>query len=289
MSRMLNMRWLRPVALVMALALIVSVSAVTAGGAVAAQAAQAAPAGAPNWWPAPEPKPSVWALQYRVLHVVDANGTDQLVLVVTNPARSRVVLTFPTSQRVDFSLWRDGAEWWRTSWDQQYAQVVTRDTLGPYQSRLYTASLPDWLPAGPYQVAAYLLANGNRYPVAWARVWLDDGTQDASVLRFGLSYRQYGWEQTGRLGLSISNPTGQPVLLTYPQGWSVRVEVRDASDKVVWQQTIPAPAWQETFRAGGARYHFFPLPSLAAGSYTARAWFAPAGDQPVASVSFTVP
>ncbi|MEW5935141.1 MAG: BsuPI-related putative proteinase inhibitor, partial [Bacillota bacterium] len=134
MSRMLNTRWLRPVALVMALALIVSVSAVTAGGAVAAQAAQAAhaaqaaPAGAPNWWPAPEPKPSVWALQYQVLHVVDANGTDQLVLVVTNPTPSRVVLTFPTSQRVDFSLWRDGAEWWRTSWDQQYAQVVTRDT-----------------------------------------------------------------------------------------------------------------------------------------------------------------
>lgn len=285
MSRLPNTRWLRPMALVMALALIVSVTGAAAGSRVAAQAA---PASAPNWWRAPEPKPSVWALHYQVLHVVDEKGTDQLVLVVTNPTRSRMVLTFPTSQRADFSLWREGAEWWRTSWDQQYAQVVTKDTLGPYQSRLYAASLPDWLPAGPYQVAAFLLADGNRHPVAWAQVWLDEGTQDASVLRFGLSYRQYGWEQTGRLGLSISNTTGQPVLLTYPQGWSVRVEVRDASDRVVWQQTIPAPARQETVRAGGARYHFFPLPSLAAGSYTARAWFAPAGDQPVALVSFTV-
>lgn len=243
-----------------------------------------------NWWPAPEPEPSVWALRYQVFHVVDGKGTDQLVLAVTNPTRSRMVLTFPTSQRVDFSLSRDGAEWWRTSWDQRYAQVLTRDVLGPYQSRLYTASLPDWLPAGPYQVAAYLAANGNRYPVAWTQVWLNDGTedQDASVLRFGLSYRQYSWEQTGRLGLSISNPTGQPVLLNYPDGWSVRVEVRDAAGKVVWQQSTPAAAWQESFRAGGARYHFFPLPPLAAGSYTARAWFAPVGDQPVASVTFTV-
>lgn len=290
MSRTLTVRRLGLAAITLALALCLALPALagTAGpGGDAAGAGTPGADAASARWPAWNTTPSVWTLRYQVLHVEDENGVDQLVLVVTNPTPNRVILSFPTAQKVDFALGRDGAEWWRTSRDQTFAQVVTREVLGPYQSRLYTAAIPGWLPTGPYQVTAYFLANGNRYPVAWTQIWLDGDEADASVLRFTLSYRSFGWQEGARLGLSISNPSPRPVLLTYPEGWAVRVEVHDATHQLVWERTIPAPARQETFRAGSSRYHFFPLPDLAPGRYTAQAWFAPAGDQPVASISFT--
>lgn len=274
-------RSLRPIwAAILALILALSLYPVAAGASAPPDGTAAAAGDA-----AARPVPS--SLLYTLLHVSD-DGGERPVLVVTNPTPQTVRLTFPTAQRVDFSFRREGAEWWRTSWGESYAQVVTVDTLGPYRSRLYAASIPDWLPAGRYQVVAHLLAGGERRQVARAVIVLGDPQPGGDTLRFALTHRRYSWEQTGRLGLSISNPGPRPVRLTYPAGWSVRVEVRDSSGSVVWQRVTPATTRQETFAAGAARYHVFPLPALAPGRYTARAWFAPAGERPVASISFTV-
>lgn len=235
------------------------------------------------------PSPSPWSLTYQVYHVVTTPGTPgELWLVAHNPTPQWVTLTFPTSQRVDFVLWRDWQPVWRASDGQVFSQVVQTEVIGPYQARVYQVPLPGTLVPGSYYVSAYLTAqNMGRYPVAWTEIWIDGKLSAPAQLSYALSARTWGWQDPGRLGFSLSNPRATGVYLEYPAWWAVKVAVYDRDGEVVWEKAVPRTVAAETMAAGSSRYYSFPLPWLAPGTYVARAWFSPAGPGPVAEISFT--
>ena len=168
-----------------------------------------------------------------------------------------------------------------------FAQVVQKEVLGPYQARIYKATLPDNLLPGPYYVSAHLAAQGmGRYAVAWTEIWIE-GTRANPDLHYSLYVRDWGWQDPGRLGLSLSNRQAQAITLDYPEWWAVRVAIYDRNGQVVWEKAVPRPDASEVMPAGSSRYYSFPLPWLAPGTYVARAWFSPAGSDPVAETTFT--
>jgi len=264
-------------------ALLAMVPTVTLAAPGSAQATPAQPTRAQT---VPAQPVSPWSLYYQVYHVVTQPGTPgELWLMVYNPTSRWVTMTFPTSQRVDFVLWRDWQPVWRASEGQMYSQLVQTEVLGPYQARFYKASLPANLAPGSYYASAYFKTQGmGQYAVAWCEVWID-GTR-AADLEYNLYLRDWGWQDQGRLGLSVVNHSDMAAALEYPEWWSVRVVIYDRNGQVVWERYVPRTVPQESIAAGSSRYYFFPLPYLPAGKYTAQAWFSAAGEQPVAQATF---
>jgi hypothetical protein len=79
-------------------------------------------------------------------------------LHVTNPTANAIQLEFGDAQRFDFEVRSaDGAQVWRWSADQIFAQVVGQETMAPGESLKYEAV---WHPAagvGSYTVTGRLL------------------------------------------------------------------------------------------------------------------------------------
>lgn len=79
----------------------------------------------------------------------------RLVLQVTNATGSPLAVTFPTQQRFDFAVSRDGERLWAWSGDKVFAQMLTEDTLAPAET---------W-----------------RFEARWMRVPPDEGTYAAEA------------------------------------------------------------------------------------------------------------
>lgn len=87
----------------------------------------------------------------------------RFVLHVTNPSPEPMTLEFASAQRYDFVVRsKGGAEVWRWSADQMFAQMLGEETLAPGTSRDYAA---DWQPAGQsgvFEAIARLTATNHR-------------------------------------------------------------------------------------------------------------------------------
>jgi hypothetical protein len=75
----------------------------------------------------------------KVTLALDAGGyaigeTMEMKLVATNVAGRPVTLTFPTAQRFDFIVRRDGKPLWQWGADMMFAESLTRETLAPGDS-----------------------------------------------------------------------------------------------------------------------------------------------------------
>lgn len=97
----------------------------------------------------------VTALEVRV-----AADSVRLVFHVTNSGTEPEVLEFNSAARYDFEVrTRGGAEVWRWSKDQMFAQVLGADTIAAGDSRRYSEA---WLPGdrtGAFVAIAQLLAS----------------------------------------------------------------------------------------------------------------------------------
>jgi hypothetical protein len=88
-------------------------------------------------------------------------GADSAVftLQVTNTAAAPLALTFGSGQTFDFIVMRGAQEVWRWSGDRMFTQSLRSETIGPGETRTYTAT---WTPlpraSGDYTVRGILTA-----------------------------------------------------------------------------------------------------------------------------------
>jgi hypothetical protein len=84
-------------------------------------------------------------------------------LQVTNTAAAPLELSFSSGQSFDFVVLRGTQEVWRWSGDQMFTQAMRSETLGPGETRTYTAT---WAPtprtSGEYTVRGRLTARNVR-------------------------------------------------------------------------------------------------------------------------------
>lgn len=117
-------------------------------------------------------------------------------LTIVNPGAAAAAFEFPTSQVYDFAVLRDGERIWQWSAGRAFAQVITRVTIGPGESRTYSArwdqrdALGRPAPPGRYELLAF-------FPAAQSRAL--DLSQALRV----------GFELTGG---SIGGAPGRPVI-----------------------------------------------------------------------------
>lgn len=99
------------------------------------------------------------------LNVAVAGDSVRLELHVTNTTGNTLEVEFATAQRYDFAV-RDGsgAEMWRWSGDQMFAQVLGTEALLPGESRRYSASWPAGGREGEFEATGRLTSTN--YPVA---------------------------------------------------------------------------------------------------------------------------
>ena len=79
-------------------------------------------------------------------------------LTMSNASDKPVTLRCKDSQRFDVTV-QDSTEKevWRWSADRMFAQMMSEDTLGPGQSRSYTASFTGKLPSGQYRASGTIV------------------------------------------------------------------------------------------------------------------------------------
>lgn len=84
-----------------------------------------------------------------------------MTLVKANLSHLPVYLSYPTSQRYDFAVYKNNEEIWRWSFDKLFIQVTETVTLSPGQKAAYlefwpqTNNLGQQVPAGLYTIRAW--------------------------------------------------------------------------------------------------------------------------------------
>ena len=87
----------------------------------------------------------------------------RFVLHVTNPSTQPVTLEFASAQRYDFVVQTmAGAEVWRWSADQMFAQMLGEDTLAPGASRDYSETWQPGARSGVFVAIGKLTAMKHR-------------------------------------------------------------------------------------------------------------------------------
>lgn len=245
----------------------------------------------PSSKPNPPPKPPATNPVSMLTHTILRSGND-LYLVVKNPTARPIKMTFRSGMTHDFALIdARGRQVWRASDGQIYTQAIREETLAAGQTLIYQSTLPANLNAGQYTVRAYFPPAGTNQ-VAAARLEISR-PNDASRLTFELTHRPAGngfGNDYDRLAFQIMNRTGRSLSVQYPDKTAFRLVVKSDAGRQVWEYS--GTNWggelRETVAAGSTRFHAIRLPSLARGRYIAEAYFPPAGNSPVASVSFTI-
>ncbi|MGH7545369.1 MAG: BsuPI-related putative proteinase inhibitor [Gemmatimonadota bacterium] len=96
--------------------------------------------------------------------IVQVRADDvRLVLQVTNATEWPIAVTFPTQQRFDFAVSRDGERLWVWSRDKVFGQAVAEDTLAPAETWRFEAQ---WVgvsseEAGMYAAEARLASSSH--------------------------------------------------------------------------------------------------------------------------------
>lgn len=86
-------------------------------------------------------------------------GDVEFTYEVRNDGSEPVALQFSDSQTHDVVVREDGAEVWRFSAGQMFMQMLQSETVAPGDALSYRATWED-APAGDYEAAAFLAANG---------------------------------------------------------------------------------------------------------------------------------
>lgn len=198
-------------------------------------------------------------LDYSLHYSAEDN---ELVLYVFNNTRSPITVTTPTSQTVDFALWKDGKLAWRASAGKSYLQAVTNETFKPGEGRSYKGTLP-WLPTGTYFAQAYFLGETKWHPVASTYIWM----RAYEPVQYSIDYLAPNWfNRTPRLRVTIKNVSGKDITLPYQYGYQIlvkKVGAREYLGHVGMGQSLG------TLANGATRTVFVNLNNLGPGAYQA--------------------
>jgi len=208
----------------------------------------------PGWGYRPVPGTG---LEYTLSYSPQKN---ELVLYVVNPQDKPVTVTTPTSQKVDFVLWRDGQMVWRASAGKFFSQVVNEETFAPYEGKVYSETLP-WLPSGLYFAQGYFLGESKWAPCAATYIWI----AAYEPLQYSVEYLGPSWfNPVPRLRVTIKNVSDRDITLPYQYGYQILVKRpgdKDYLPNVGMSQSIG------TIAKGATRYVFVSLNSLEPGTY----------------------
>jgi len=89
------------------------------------------------------------------LEAAASSGSVQFTFAVTNDGSDPVDLNFSSAQTHDVAVLSDGAEVWRFSDGQMFAQMLQSETLAPGETVTYEAAWSDPDP-GEYEAVAEL-------------------------------------------------------------------------------------------------------------------------------------
>lgn len=218
-----------------------------------------------------------------------ARDARNVQLQVTNNTSRAVTLSFPTSQRFDMVLWdAAGNPAWRWSDGQMFAQRAGQVRLNPGAGLTFDAVLPKDLDLTRHTLAAYLTAQDIGSPVLTA-----PAQAAVAQIGFGLDVVQKATQT--QLVLKAENKTREPVTLKFPTAQQYDFVLKDRSGKTVWRwsdgQMFAQQAQELRLNPGAALRYEIDLPArLAAGTYTAEAWFLAGGhaDAAVATEPVTI-
>ncbi len=198
-------------------------------------------------------------LDYSIHHSAEKN---ELILYVFNNTRKPITVTTPTSQMVDFALWKDGQLAWRASAGKNYLQTVTTETFKPGEGKSYKESLP-WLPTGTYFAQAYFLGETKWHPVASAYIWM----RTYEPVQYSIDYLAPNWfNGTPRLRVAIKNVSGKDITLPYQYGYQILVKKAGAREYLGY---VGMGQSLGTIANGATRYAFVNLNNLEPGAYQA--------------------
>ncbi len=231
------------------------------------------------------------ALGYSLIYLApEGRQPGRLELVVSNNTGRAQALRFASGKTHDFVLERDGRVVWRASDGQMYTQAVWTDSLVHGDTRTYSSELPDLAP-GTYKATAYFMGQSAKRPVATAYITIKKANL-SHLLKYSLSYRTGSMlNATARLVFEIRNDTKEDVPVYFPGNEAYSVIIKDAAGNEVHRRSIPryeSSGGTEIIGKGGAKYHFFNLPSLGPGNYTAYVYYPPMGHEPVAAAGFRI-
>jgi hypothetical protein len=189
-------------------------------------------------------------------------GQSRVTLFVTNNTNRKISVRYPTSQKVDFVLWKDGKLVWRSGADKMYTQAVNRETFKPGETKRFAEDLP-WFPTGTYYLQAYYLGESRQFPVVSTWIWFSA----PKLLEYDVNYLGPSWfNPTPRLRVTIKNTSGRDIALPYQYGYQILIK-KAGSDRYLGNVGMSESLAR--IENGATRYVFVPLRGLEPGWYVA--------------------
>lgn len=155
-----------------------------------------------------------------IYKVTQQKGKDNLKITMMNPLKSKVTLTFGSTQEYEFLLFKDGVEVYKYSKDKSFAKMIVKkevESKGKLEYNIDLSSLG--LKEGNYQYEFYLVAN-ELTNLARKEGTLTIGKKSSNgtgIAYFPLKYELQSLD-SDKLKVQVKNQNERPAILTYTSG-----------------------------------------------------------------------
>lgn len=154
-----------------------------------------------------------------IYKVTQQKGKDNLKITIMNPLKTKVTLTFGSTQEYEFVLFKDGKEVYKYSKDKSFAKMIVKkevESKGKLEYNIDLSSLG--LKEGNYQYEFYLVANeltnlGHKE----GTLTIGKKSSNGGIAYFPLKYELQSIDNE-KLKVQVKNQNETPITLTYNSG-----------------------------------------------------------------------
>ena len=155
-----------------------------------------------------------------IYKVTQQKGKDNLKIIIMNPLKSKVTLTFGSTQEYEFLLYKDGKEVYKYSKDKSFGKMIVKKEVEGKGKLEYNIDLSYLaLKEGNYQYEFYLVAN-ELTNLAHKEGTLTIGKKNSNgggIAYFPLKY-EFQSSDSDKLKVQVKNQNERPITLTYSSG-----------------------------------------------------------------------
>lgn len=155
---------------------------------------------------------------YKVTFDKKANKLD---VVVTNPLKTKVNLTFGSTQEYDFILYKDGKQVYKWSQDKAFGKMIVKREIGPKGSLKYSLDLSSLsLEEGQYKYEFYSVANELKdipHKTGVINIGKENNNGNGGIAYYPLKYEVKNGNDD-KLVIEVRNQNEKPITLTYTSG-----------------------------------------------------------------------
>jgi len=174
-----------------------------------------------------------------IYKVIQQKGKDNLKITIMNPLKSKVTLTFESTQEYEFLLFKDGKEVYKYSKDKSFGKMIVKkevEAKGKLEYNIDLSSLG--LKEGNYQYEFYLVAN-ELTNLAHKEGTLTIGKKSSNgtgIAYFPLKYELQSLDSE-KIKVQVKNQNERPITLTYSSGQRFDIKFYKAGKLVyTWSQ-----------------------------------------------------